>query len=768
MSGIVKVPSEFKLNRSPSSELRIKEMMAAYDEANEFRYSNRKKYTEILNEYFRQESWRRHKLFKSIQNDGAAQGRILQHLSKRENIPDFMVDWCWTYDPRLANFGLPTILPWIPFPRQLEFIEWFYNLYTNNMSGLAEKSRDMGVTWLFVLLSVFEWRWSNGFAGGIGSNKLDNVDKRDEPDSIFQKARKLIELLPNFWLPEHFDWRKHDKVGNLVNPDMDSQIGGQGGRDIGRGGRRSFYLVDEAASLDFPKDAEASLSANTNCTIWLSTPKGMNFFGQKRHSGDIPVFTFHWNDDPRKNEDWYNEQKKVLSPEVLAQEVEINYHASVAGLFIKPEWVRAAVKIKLKPVGVRAAGLDVAAGGTNKSSVAMRFGPVALVKSFDIENGVELSHTAIDLCNQAEVEYLHYDSIGVGHAVYSTLERTERIMRFSHFGMKASGSKSDLFYEEFDKQASDIFINARAEWWYLLARRFEKTWEHVEGKRHYPEEELIQIPNNGNLIAQLSSVKRLDTEAGKIKAESKDSMIKRGVQSPDEADALVLAYIPRAGGVKRVMAGMDGLEPERLKINWDLPDFKIKHYGAIVLEKDLSVHFMGAIWDEEDAHLKIYCDAKFQYPDPDMITTTIIERMNLRKLTYDRLLGNSMMFDDNKRTFHREINKQFWNKLSYFQTVTVRRPKKYDEFGSLAALMQLQKAKALKIDIMCGETAKQFSLWKLENSRFTYNGMQQAILLILSELMLYEPFKKITPKKPEYMPILEQWKDPSQHGPMEV
>lgn len=758
----------FELNISSSSQKRIDEMVTAYQEANKYRYNDSDRYIAILNDYYKKESLRRTKLFSSIKDDNFKKAQILEHISQRENIPDFMVDWCWTYDPRLSSIGLPTMLPWIPFPKQLEFIEWFYNLYLRQKSGMVEKSRDMGITWLFCLLSTFEWRWTQGFAGGIGSNKLDNVDKKGEPDSIFEKIRKFITLLPRFWLPPGFDSRKHDKVGNLINPSMGSQIGGQGGKEIGRGGRKSFYLVDEAASLEFPQDADAALSQTTNCQIDLSTPKGMNHFGQKRHSGKLPVFTFHWRDDPRKNEEWYQKEKERLDPVIVAQELDINYHASVAGLFIDPKWVQAAVKIKLKPVGIRALGLDVAAGGSNKSSVAVRFGPVILLQSFDIKNGADLTHKAIDIGNKAEIEYLHYDEIGVGHAVYSTINRTERVMNFDKFGMKASKGASDLFYPEFEKTAKDMFPNARSEWWYIVARIFEKTWEHVEGIRTYPEEELISIENNGTLIAQLSSVKKFYTETGKIKAESKDQMLKRGVASPDEADALVLSRIPRAGGQKRIMAGIAGFKSENLNLDLNQMTGQMKHYGALVIDKNLSVHFMAAVWDSVQATLFIYADEVFDYPNPDIITNVIINKMKLTTISIDKMLGNKVMFEDNKRSFQKEINKNFWNKLNHVQTVLIKEPRKYDQFGSVGGLMQLIEAKRIRVDLTCEESMNQFSYWKLENSKFDHSGLQQALLLIISELMNYVPFHQAVQKKPEYAPVLEHYQQPGQHGPMEV
>lgn len=55
--------------------------------------------------------------------------------------------------------------------------------------------------------------------------------------------------------------------------------------------------------------------------------------------------------------------------------------------------------------------------------------------------------------------------------------------------------------------------------------------------------ELI-LPDDNNLIAQLSSRRYNLTENSKIKVESKDVMKKRGLPSPDEADCLLLLCLP--------------------------------------------------------------------------------------------------------------------------------------------------------------------------------------------------------------------------------
>jgi Pyruvate/2-oxoacid:ferredoxin oxidoreductase delta subunit len=85
-----------------------------------------------------------------------------------------------------------------------------------------------------------------------------------------------------------------------------ASITGEGGDNIGRGGRSSVYFVDEAAFVERPALVDRALSQTTRVRDRRETPNGPgNGFAEKRFSGRLPVFTFHWRDDPRKDEAWY-------------------------------------------------------------------------------------------------------------------------------------------------------------------------------------------------------------------------------------------------------------------------------------------------------------------------------------------------------------------------------------------------------------------------------------------------------------------------------
>ncbi|EAA5546079.1 TerL protein, partial [Salmonella enterica subsp. enterica] len=149
-------------------------------------------------------------------------------------------------------------------------------------------------------------------------------------------------------------------------PETGAVIKGEAGDNIGRGDRTTLYLVDEAAFLQRPLLIDAALSQTTRCRIDLSSVNGMaNPFAQKRHGGKIPVFTFHWRSDPRKDDEWYRREcEKIDNPVVVAQELDLNYSASAEGVLIPSDWVQAAVdahiRLGIQPTGKRLGAMDVA------------------------------------------------------------------------------------------------------------------------------------------------------------------------------------------------------------------------------------------------------------------------------------------------------------------------------------------------------------------------------------------------------------------------
>lgn len=448
--------------------------------------------------------------------------------------------WVWTYDPREKHSTIPLDL----FPKQAELITWLGEREDAQEDGLVEKSRDAGATWVCSAFAIHRWLFRRGYSVGFGSRKVELVDKLGDPSCIFEKLRWIVYNLPEWMRPKGFKRDTHDCFTKLINPENGSTITGEGGDNIGRGGRASIYFVDEAAFLERPASIERSLSQTTRCRIDVSTPNGPgNPFAQKRFSGRVKVFTFHWRDDPRKDDAWYAEQTAKFDPVTVAQEIDIDYTASIEGICIPAAWVRAAVNLDLPESGEVVAGFDIAEEGKDKSVIVARCGPkVKMPESWGSALTTASAYKAIEAGRKLGVKVMNYDTIGVGVGVKSTFATTESEVPFETVAVNVGESPSDSTRWPDGKTSKEKFKNVRAELWWKMRTRFEKAYEFRElGVQHEPEE-MISIPDCPELISQLSLPLVEYTENGKIQLESKAKMRGRGVKSPDHADALALSF----------------------------------------------------------------------------------------------------------------------------------------------------------------------------------------------------------------------------------
>lgn len=452
---------------------------------------------------------------------------------------EFINDWVMTYDPRLKDIkNVPMEL----FERQKEFIEWLEERYINEDNGLCEKSRDSGMSWIAIAWSVHKWLYVDGFSAGFGSRKADYVDKLGDPSSILEKGRMLIRYLPAFFLPKNFTMDNLSYM-RFINPENGAIITGESGDNIGRGGRTSIYFKDESAFYERPELVEASLVANTDIQIDISTPNGLgNPFHQKSVSGKISKFTFHWSDDPRKDEKWKQKKLDEVGEIIFAQEYDIDYAASLPNITISNKDVRASVNLDIEETGSIIAGLDVADDGEDKNAIVIRKGQKVIF--IDEWSGIDVSQTtmkALEYCRKYGATHLNYDSIGVGAGVKGTLNMVGTSGISVTPVSTAESPGSGVYGKDGDKKKKDMFRNLRAELWWLMRDRFINARKYSSGE-DIDIDTIISIPNNPQLISELSHPLYFYTDTGKIQIEAKKDMRKRGIKSPNIADALMLAF----------------------------------------------------------------------------------------------------------------------------------------------------------------------------------------------------------------------------------
>ena len=495
----------------------------------------------------------------------------------RDHPHDFIEDWGVTYDPRNASKDLPTTMPFILFPRQQEFVDFLMECIRASECGLVEKSRDMGATWLCSSFSVWLWLFTPGAAIGWGSRKEQLVDKIGDPDSIFEKMRLCIDSLPSFLLPVGFDAKSHSTYMKIINPENGSTITGESGDNIGRGGRKLIYFKDESAHYERPEKIEAALGDNTDVQIDISSVNGTaNIFARRRQSGQIwepgvalpsgttRIFIFDWKDHPHKTQAWYDRRRAKAEIEgllhIFAQEVDRDYAAAVEGVLIPSQWVKAATDLHIKfpdlkwGEGTTYSALDVADEGGDLNAQATRKGVtlIDLSKWAQGDTG-QTANKALTTCKLLKANELHYDCIGVGSGVKAETNRlaregnAARHLKIIPWNASSTVLDPDNYVIPGDKESpinKDLFSNLKAQAYWRLRVRFEKTFKFVTQGIIYPVDEMINIPSTiphfNDLQAELSQPTYSHNGQGKIVVNKKPD----GTRSPNLADSLNMAYCP--------------------------------------------------------------------------------------------------------------------------------------------------------------------------------------------------------------------------------
>lgn len=505
----------------------------------------------------------------------------------RDRPINFINHWGTAYNPRKALTGRASS-PFLLFQRQRELVEFLTLCLYGSESGLIEKSRDMGATWICCLISIWLWCCWPGASVGWGSRKEELVDEIGDPDSIFEKIRMAIRGLPFFLVPEGLSDQDHLTFMKCVNPHSGSTITGESGDNIGRGGRSLMYFKDESAHYARPERIEAALADNTDVQIDISSVHGLgNVFHRRREAGKVwavgstlehgrtGVFVLDWRDHPGKDEEWYrNRRQKAVDDGILhvfKQEVDRDYAASVEGIIIKPEWVKAAIDahitLGLDDSGGWSGGLDVADGESGDGNALALFKGIVLRHADawgEVDAGAATRRTIqnIEAAGILEID-VQYDCVGVGAAVKAEANRLSASVDEYGFPLLPEGIglipwsagarvlNPDEPINPDDRDSStnrDMFANLKAQAWWMVAQRFEKTYRAIEEGIAYDSSELISIDGSIPMLRQIE--KELSQPTVKKRPSDLKLLVDKtpeGSKSPNIGDAIVMAAFPLTG-----------------------------------------------------------------------------------------------------------------------------------------------------------------------------------------------------------------------------
>ena len=288
-----------------------------------------------------------------------------------------------------------------------------------------------------------------------------------------------------------------------------------------------LLIADEASGVPNGvfEAASGSMSGHNATTVLTGNPtRNTGFFYDTHNRLRDDWHTMHVScvSSPRVSDDYIDDMRRRYGEDSPAYHVRVlgNFPPSEEDTVIPVALIEHAMAsdIKVHEDAAYVWGLDVARQGNDSSVLCKRQGPVS--HPLTVWRNLDL----MQLSGAVKAEYdilppskrpteIIVDSNGFGAGV---LDRLREV------GLPARG----LNVSE-RAMSKDTYLNLRAEIWFKC-----KAW--LEGMD-------VRLPRDDALYAELAAPRYHFTSAGKIQVESKEAMKKRGVVSPDRADAVCLS-----------------------------------------------------------------------------------------------------------------------------------------------------------------------------------------------------------------------------------
>jgi hypothetical protein len=311
-----------------------------------------------------------------------------------------------------------------------------------------------------------------------------------------------------------------------------------------------LIIVDEASGVADPimEAIQGTLSGDDNKLLMCGNPTRTSGYFYDSHNRDRQLFRTH-KVDSRSSKRTSKENIRMLinkygaDSDVVRVRVYGDFPKAEADAFIALELVELVKDVNLIPQGdTLHLGVDVARFGDDETVIAPRIGmKVFPLQCFNKQDTMTTVGCIVAKGKQEQTRdpnlrfvEIKVDDSGVGGGVTDRLK--EVILEEQLTGWRVipvnNGSKPTDDSEEH-------YENRGTEAWAILRDLLQETFsKHMQG-----EQVDIELPSDERLVTQLTQRKYRMTSKGKIALERKEDMKKRGLDSPDRADAVILSFV---------------------------------------------------------------------------------------------------------------------------------------------------------------------------------------------------------------------------------
>jgi len=416
-----------------------------------------------------------------------------------------------------------------PEPHQAKVMRW---IASGERRVSVKSGRRIGKTTLMAWLSLwFEMTRANArtIVTAPSSAQLE--------DAYIPSFREWCQRLPpdlfEMWdiRAQRFDFRMTKRQGfeNFVTirtarADSPESLQGINAPNV-------LVLVDEAAGVGDAnfESLSGSLGTKNAHMVLTGNPNRSSGYFYQTHTSLVDhwkTMTVNSEDCPMVSKEWVEEMKVKYGDTSNAYRIHVlgEFPTGDDNTVIPIELIEAAIgrDVVVTQHAPMIWGLDVARFGDDKSALCRRKGnTVTQMQTWRDLDTMQLAG-AVQVEYEAALERpteILIDVIGIGAGV---------VDRLREMGLPARGinvSESPAMGEQ--------YVHLKDELWFKGLAWLEKRD--------------CRLPNDEDLKQQLAMVRKDFTSNGKAKIESKRELRRRGVSSPDKADALMLTFASDAG-----------------------------------------------------------------------------------------------------------------------------------------------------------------------------------------------------------------------------
>ena len=292
-----------------------------------------------------------------------------------------------------------------------------------------------------------------------------------------------------------------------------------------------LLVIDEASAVHEAvfEAAAGSMSGHAATTIMISNPtRNSGLFYKTHHVLASDWFRMHVSclNSPLVSSDFVKQIKATYGEDSNAYRIRVLGEFALADddTLIPADLVDSAIDRDIvTPEDEEIVyGVDVARYGTDRTALCKRRGNVVLeIKSW---GGLDLMQTVGTVVNEAKLDNpteICVDTIGLGSGV------ADRLREMGYNVVDVNVDESSAMNPNANKLRDDLWMSV-------------KDWLGTRA---------VKLPKDESLRQELVAPRYTFTSLGKIVVESKDSMRRRGMRSPDLADALCLTFAGQAAQV---------------------------------------------------------------------------------------------------------------------------------------------------------------------------------------------------------------------------